>query len=315
MIDSVLLRHSSKTPVSKRILEKFRWRGETYSFRDAAGENPPCLFYRPTPYGTNYLAVEASLPKILYGHNLIVLSQPEIAQALDLLSSFATEHFGMDFNASTATVGRVDYCINFDVGTDRIHAYLKAAMEASPSRLKRLATGKIETVEFFNRQRKIYLYDKGRQCESLLKKNKISKELAASSIGLLRLESRFRNPVVVRRMLIDKLNLADQTALTVLDLGVAKTVLTEALSSFELDKQIVQVDQRIEKLQQFYGHGSKLQQLLGFLQLCDYYGQDNLVARGIVKRSSYYNHIKDLRRAGVLIYTNYHSTLPALSVR
>lgn len=315
MIDSVLLRHSLKRPLPKRILEKFKWRGETYSYRDAAGDNPPCLFYRPTPYGTNYLAVEASLPKILYGHNLIVLSQPEITQALDLLSSFATEHFGVDFNASTATVGRVDYCTNFKVGADRIHSYLKAALEASPPHLKRRVIGKIETVEFFNRQRKIYLYDKGRQCESLLKKNKISKEIAAASSGLLRLEARFRNPVVVRRMVVDKLNLADQTALTVLDLNVARTVSTEALSSFELDKQVVQVDQRIEKLQNFYGHGSKLQQLLGFLQLCDFYGQDNLVARGIVKRSSFYNHINDLRRAGVLIYTTYHTSLPALSVR
>jgi hypothetical protein len=49
--------------------------------------------------------------------------------------------------------------------------------------------------------------------------------------------------------------------------------------------------------------------------LSDFYGQDNLVSRGVIKRSAFYQHIADLRRADALIYTTYHSPLEALSVR
>ncbi len=115
-------------------------------------------------------------------------------------------------------------------------------------------------------------------------------------------------------MLVDRLNLGDRTAETILDLPVAAQVLTETLSQFELDKTIISLDRRVETLQKFFGFGSKMQQLLGFIQLCDFYGQDNLIRRGIVKRSSFYQHIGDLRRAGVLVYTTCHSELDALSV-
>jgi len=315
MIDTVLLRAAVETPLSKNILQKFRWRNERYYFRDTASANSPCLFYYPARDGKYYLSIEASLPKILFGHNLTVLNQAEITEALQILSSLATAYFGVDFDAFSASVGRIDFCINFDVGAERIYAYLRSATEARPQRLKRRIIGKIETVEFFNKQRKIYLYDKARQSQFLLRKDKIPPDVAASASGLIRLEARFSNPVVIQRLVVDHLNLTDRASRTILNSSVAKKVLSEALTQFELDKPIIMVDRRVETLQKFYGYGSKLQQLLGFMQLCDLYGQDNLISRGVVKRSAFYQHIKDLRRAGALIYTTYHSSLPALSIR
>jgi len=315
MIDTVLLRATVETPLSKNTLQKFRWRNERYYFRDAASLHSPCLFYYPSPDGKYYLSIEASLPKILFGHNIAVLTQAEIIQSLLMLSGFATANFGVDFDSFSASVGRVDFCVNFNVGPDRIYAYLRAAMEARPARLKRRVIGKIETVEFFNEQRKIYLYDKSRQSQALLRRHKISAEAAAASGGLLRLEARFSNPVIVDRMLVQRLGLCDRTAGTLLNSAIAVKVLGEALTQFGLDKSVITFDRRIEKLQAFYGFGSKLQQLLGFLQLSDFYGQDNLVSRGVIKRSAFYQHIADLRRADALIYTTYHSPLEALSVR
>lgn len=315
MNDTTVLRQSSRSPLPEKALKNFVWRGERYSYRgDAAGQNPPCLFYTPSRDGKFYLSVEASLPKLLYGHNLIVLTDAEIARALQKLSRVATEQFQTDFNALTASVARVDFCANFDVGADRIYAYLKAATGASPAHLKLRVIGKIETVEFFNDQRKIYLYDKRKQSAILLKAGKISAQAAAASEGVLRLESRFRNPVAVERLVVAKLNLPNRTAQTVLSSIVAKKVLSDALASFELDKPVATVDHRIEKIRNYYGFGMRLQQLLGFLQLCDYYGQANLVSLGIIKRSSYYECIKQLRLANALIYTTYHSSLPALSL-
>lgn len=315
MIDSVLLRQTNRSPLSKTALQKFRWRSERYYFRDAASVNSPCLFYYPSPDGEYYLSIEASLPKILFGHNIAVLTPGEIRQSLLMLSNFASANFGIDFDALRANVARVDFCVNFFVGADKIYAYLRAATEARPPRLKRRIIGKIETVEFFNEQRKIYLYDKARQSLALLRRQKISPDVAASAIGLIRLEARFNNSVVIERLVVERLNLGDRTAQTVLDSVVAMRILSEALAQFELDKPVITVDRRVEALQKFYGFGNKLQHLLGFLQLCDYYGQDNLVSRGVIKRSAYYKNISDLRCAGALIYTTYHSSLSALSIR
>lgn len=317
MIDSVLLRQEIESRPRQTVLNKFVRRGEQhYSFKDAASENSPHLFFRSAPDGRRYLSVEVSLPKLLFGHNLRLLTEAELRAALNKLSRFASERFDVEFDARAALVGRVDYCANFDVGEDKIHAYLQAAMEARPPCLKRRAIGKLETVEFFNSGRKIYLYDKNRQSTALLKRKRISTETAETARGLIRLETRFGNPVAIERMLVGRLHLPDRSATTVLNFTVARTALSEALGGFELHKPVGTIDQRIEKLQTFCGgYGRKFQQLLGFIQLCDYFGQDNLLARGIVKRASFYRYINDLRRAGALVFTTYHSPLPGLTVK
>jgi hypothetical protein len=105
MIDTALLQQAVCSPLPKKALESFVWRGERYSYREAgaAGENPPCLFYTPSRDGKFYLSVEASLPKLLYGHNLTVLTDAEITQALQKISDFATRQFRWVFNALTAS--------------------------------------------------------------------------------------------------------------------------------------------------------------------------------------------------------------------
>ncbi len=187
MIDTVLLRRASRLPLPKTALQKFKWRNDRYYFRNAPSANSPCCFYYPSPDGKYYLSIEASLPKILYGHNITVLTQTEVRQALLRLSDLATAGFEFNFDATGAQVARVDFCHNFNVGADKIHAYLRAATEARPPRLKRRVIGKIETVEFFNASRKIYLYDKSRQTAALLRQQKISPEAARSASGLIRI--------------------------------------------------------------------------------------------------------------------------------
>jgi hypothetical protein len=148
MIDTVLLRAASRTPLSRHILQKFRWRNERYYFRDASSANSPCYFYYPSADGKFYLSIEASLPKLLYGHNITVLTQTEVFQSLNIISTLATKTFKTNFDAFTAVVSRVDYGINFDVGAERIYAYLRAAMEARPPHLKRRVIGKSRSSSF-----------------------------------------------------------------------------------------------------------------------------------------------------------------------
>lgn len=324
MIDTGIFRHKYRKLPPIRNLQKFVWRGTRYSYHDGASVYSPHLFCYPLDNKCVYLSAEASLPKLLYNHNVAVLDQREIFLALEKLTEIASEKFGVFFNAFTAQVGRVDYCYNFSADSNLVHSYLSAATNACPKLLKRKILGKIETVEFFNSQRKIYLYNKERQIESLISKDKARKkdpnpallEARAAASGLIRLESRFNNSVAVQRLLVNKLKLGDRTARTLLDLDIAKKVLNDALIQFELNKPIPSFDQRIENLRSVYkSRGNRFQQLLGFIELCKYYGQDNLIDGGFIKKSSYYKNLKDLRDADALIYTDGKSFLPPLSVR
>jgi len=109
MLDTIVLCVAVATPPSRKNLQKFRWRNERYYFRDTASANSPCLFCYPSPDGKYYLSIEASLPKILFGHNIAMLTEAEIFQSLLMLSNFAAANFGVDFDALRANVARVDF--------------------------------------------------------------------------------------------------------------------------------------------------------------------------------------------------------------
>lgn len=314
MIDSVLLRQLISA-LPKTALSTFRRHGERAFFRDVDSDYSPTLFYYAAPDGKYYISVEVSLPKILFGSNVQMLGKTELTAALHAVGEFASRHFGVAFDPFTANVGRVDFCHNFAVGEDRIYSYLQAASEAEPAFLKRRIIGKIETVEFFNKSRKVYCYDKLRETERQFSKGKISKEAVEAARGILRLEARYNTTEAVKRLCANQLSLPDRQVRTLLNFEAAESVLTAALESLNLHEPVVMRDCRIEKLRQFYGYGSRLQRLVGFLQLCDVYGGDKLIALGVMKPSAYYKQRKEIRDAGALIFSSFYSTLPALSLR
>lgn len=100
----------------------------------------------------------------------------DLNRALRVIGEFAPRRFETKFDAATANVGRVDFCSNFLVSEDCIFSYPQAASEAEPAHLKRRIIGKIETVEFFNKSRKIYCYDKSRETANPFKKGKATAE-------------------------------------------------------------------------------------------------------------------------------------------
>lgn len=322
-----MLRHRLTSSPPAAALRKFTRRGERYFYHHQETDNPsdadcrsglsaPTLFYRRAADGNHYASVEASLPKILYGNNIRILDQTDLREALDSLSVFASAQFGIQFNALTADVARVDFCFNFMVGEERLHAYLFAASEAEPPRLKRRVIGKIETVEFANKRRKVYLYDKSREVEMLFRKGKTTKDVSVMAQGgLLRLEARFNKLDAVEHLARKQLLLPDRRAQTLLTLDAAKTVLTNALESFGLRHAPVETrDARVLRLQEAYGYGSKFQRLIGFMRLCEIYGNEKVVKLGIIKPSAYYRQKTELKDAGALIFSDYHSTLPALTL-
>lgn len=309
MIDSVLLRHCSL--LAPPGLPKFTRKGERAFYREENSGYSPTVYCYRAPDSKYYLSVETSLPKLLHGNNVQMLGEAEIKQSLDKLEKFASTHFEIHFDVSLATVGRIDYCRNFAVGEDLVYQYLRAAMEAEPARMKRRIIGKIETVEFSNKSSKIYLYHKQRETEQLFKKGKTTAEAVAAARGILRLEIRYNNTQAVKR-LSERLELPDIQAQTLLDLGVAESVITSALETLNLHKPIIPFDERLDKLRETYGFGSQFQRLAGFLYLCQVYGFEKLIDLGVTGRSGYYKQRKELADAGALVFSTYHKLLPAL---
>jgi hypothetical protein len=315
VIDSIFLRQIAVP--SERALRKFTRQGKRAFYRVGDGSSySPTLFHFVAPDGVQYISAEASLPKFIFGDNVQMLATgADLNRALGAVEEFASEHFGVAFNAHTANVGRIDFCYNFSVGEERIFSYLQAAAEAEPAFLKRRIIGKIETVEFFNKSRKIYCYDKSRETANLLKKGKATQETLERARGILRLEARFNTTGAVKQLALTQFGLPDYTAQTLLDFDIAEKVLTNAIESFCLHEPIVNIDSRIDKLREFYGYGPRLQRLAGFLRLCDAYGYQKVLALGIIKPSAYYKQRNEVRAAGALVFSAYCSTLPPLMMR
>lgn len=313
MFDSLLFRRESP-PLAEGVLSKFIRRGERTFYRTTDTKYSPTLFHRRADDGKYYSSIELSLPKLYFGNNIQTLKKSDLEPALLMVSEFASDHFGFEFDALTANIGRIDFQYNFLVGEDRVYAYLKAASEAEPNYLKRRIIGKIETVDFFHKSRKITLYDKFREAQNQFNKGKISKETLEMARGTLRLEVRFGTTETVKDM-GRRFNLKNIQAQTILDFDIAKSILTAAIESLCLNKPIITVDDRINKLQQKYGFSSRLQRLVGFLTLCDTFGATKLITLGVMKNSAYYKHRKEILDADALIFSNFTSQLPALIVR
>ncbi len=304
MIDSILLRIQASPPPKSALL-KFRWQNARAYYRVGDNTYSPTLFYFAAPDGKHYLSIEASLPKIIFGNNVQVLNESQLKESLKQSGAFASEHFGVPFNAFAANVGRVDSCYNFSVGENRIYSYLQAASEAEPAHLKRRLIGKIETVEFFNKSRKIYCYDKSRETANLCRKGKATAETLERARGILRLEARFSSTEVVKQLAFKQFNLSDYTAQTLLNFDIAKKVLTNAVEALSLHEPVVSIDTRVDKLQEVYGYSSKFQRLTGFIRLCDIYGYQKLLALSVMKPSAYYKQRGEVRAAGALIFSSY----------
>lgn len=317
MIDSVLLVQSYAHPLEKSVLRKFFRHGEHHIYGgedDSVERHNPRLIYYSGAHAGHYLSVQASLPKVLYNTNLRVLTDGEIDEALSIVSDYVLRETHAGFNPWTANVGRVDYCFNFQVGEERIFPYLRAAMEATPAHLKRRVIGNIETVDHYNKSRKLTLYAKKREVERQMKLGRVTEKDVKAADGVLRIEARFTAAGAVKG-LREKLGLANRTAQSLLRCRIAEHVLTGMLNELELDQAIASKAERFDRLRDCFGFGPKFQRLIGFMTMCEVYGAENLVRLDIVERASFYEQRRALQQARSWVWSPLTETLPGLHIR
>lgn len=307
MIDTVSLRHSAPLPPPSELAERGFIAKYSYASSDSERQrwrlNPPKyaetlprLTWSSSPSG-DWLTTEVSVPKFLFSTNLIQLTDANIQRGLDGISRFVSTTAGVNFDARSALVGRVDYCHNFAVGEGNKIPYLSAAAHASIPRMK---AHRIESsLAFTHSSQKILLYDKHDEVASRAKKGQASDGELRESVGLLRLEiSHFTSDAC--RRLSKSYSLPGRSADLLLHSSIAHQEIERGLKMLGLDDVTETVDARLDALREVYGETSHSRCLAGFLYFLDRYGED-FWQHGIggYKRSTYFKYRRELKNAGV----------------
>jgi replication protein CRI len=313
MIDTVTLRRGYAHSVPSEVERNFTFTGERYFFNPKPVKNCalPSLTWSAAPNGINYLSARVSVPKMLYGTNTLMVTDSDIGRALNGITDFTSSVAGVDFNAATANVARLDISYNFKVGEAETYAYLSALQKAF---IPRLTTRRIindGTVEFSNDSQKVCVYAKHAETAYLAKQGKATDEDVRRAVGDLRIEHRFLNSPALKR-LATRLKCPDRHADSLLQSGVAETVMNDTIMSLGLDKAIESGDSRLALLRERYGYGSTYQRLAGFLALCDEHGADNLVRLGIVAERTFYRQRGEVEKARAWLVSPVKKTLPPL---
>jgi hypothetical protein len=320
MFDTVAVRHAEKLP-SPVELGELGWRS---ACGHAPGKddrqkwllnlpNKPRLTWSSAPDGGAYLTAECSLPKLLYGNNILMISDDDMPSAFDSISDYVSELSGRDFDSRTALVGRLDICYNFQVGEPNVNSYISGVSGGSIPRMRRNAIND-STVRFEGKQSKVMVYGKFLEVSHLQKQGKATPEEVTASCGVLRLEtSYFKTPAIKR--LAERYGFAERIACNLLSGEVAKGELEKSMCKLNLDKPIVTQDARLEALVRSGHTGTRIENLMGFLSLLDRFGEDfYLLPELNYKRATYYKRAKACRDAGVLRSGLSHKALPALKL-
>jgi hypothetical protein len=281
------------------------------------GTNLPRFTWSKPRERESWLTVEFSAPYLVKGTNALDVDDADIAAVLDLVSDYTSQRVGVECDSRKALVGRIDYAANFPVGEESIPLYLEAALDAKVSRFC-LPYRESDTAVGLDTggSRKIQLYDKHadvlNKVESGRLEGKAAKLALASSVGVLRLESRFKTTQTVTR-LAKSLDV-ERTPETLLSSDVAGKVIAMELKKLSLDKPIEPESERFEALHEAFGNYKKVSDLLGFLAYRDRFGDNfyRLPQLGI-SRATYNRKVRLLQDAGLWLSVASNRALSALS--
>jgi hypothetical protein len=316
MFDTVIFRKLTKLLSSDELIERGfrRVRGSRVGARWAKNVevNDFCVLKLSwyEVFNKGYLTAEVSLPKLLYGNNVEMITPADIPVALENLSNLVTYHTKIYFNAARATATRLDVCFNWKTSPSDVCARLESLKTAHvPRKMCRTIESNGISIYFRNHGKKksevIVLYSKHAETANL--KPKVHDDVLRSSIGVIRLEHRYVGDMIMRKFGTDR-------AGELLCAAVAEKVINSDLKTLTLDKEIQTGDARLEILRKYCGDdGGLFRRLVPFLILCDTFGANNLVSLEFCGKSTFYELRKHLKSAGALLDTKTKRTLEPLS--
>jgi hypothetical protein len=259
-----------------------------------------------------------SVPKHLYGNNVVMVSDADMPRALAGVSRFVTEVCGFEFDAHHALVGRADYCYNFDTGEANVAAYIDAGATATLPRMDRFKINST-TVSFVTKGRVVKLYGKHAEVSQQVREGKATDDELRAAEGKTRLEVTYRRREALKR-LAERHGLEDRRAHQLLTADVAHDELGQALGLLGLDKPTRRQDTRMDTLREKYGDTKRCRALVAFVGYLDRYGEatwrkdvgGRYPAWYGYSRSTYMANVRLLKAAGV--WARVDRQLPPLSL-
>jgi len=246
------------------------------------------------------LNVEASLPKLLHGNNLMAVTQAE--EALRRLGDFVTDHVDGEIpDLGEMDYLRVDYCHNFRLGS-ALPDYVQTLGKVSFLRHRRTTDGYGGVEWWSDKGRRIRAYDKHKEILEVDKKD------VPDARGVLRFEIQLLKGTrfLQRRQKNKNLKLQD-----VLKPEIAYSCLAETLNKMCVDLRFVSQDAARNILDEPFSY-RKATRLLGFLRRLDSGSIDD--HRKSASRSAFFSDKQDLKRIGLWPPSAVPSELPGLQL-
>ena len=303
MIDTIVIKNYYQNLQNQECLLENAWfnyqkyQSSGWILNPKAGSHLPRLTLSQTPDGIHHLQAEVSIPKMLFGNNIKLPTEPEVWEGLKQISEYVTQKSGLPFDLETAVVNRVDYTKDFNVGEDQVIPIISSLAKKSIPRFDRIYFND-STVYFKSRGKtqEIKIYSKFHETIS----NKSNgKDLLNLSRGLLRLEHSFSHRDSLKKLAKD-LGYSERKAKYLLRSKVSELVLANDVkildwSNYQLEADNSQLDylQRCFTLRRAF-------LLFGFLELIRQRGENCYKDKMLgLSRNSYYRYAADCRKFGI----------------
>lgn len=275
----------------------------TWCYKEGKGSRYPYLHVFSAPDGINYVSATVSIPGLVFGSNVQLPDEVQAQQALDDLTAYVGGKIGAELDPDEAIVWNIHFARNLNGLEEDVFAKISSASNMIIPGYDR-GSYRYSTLYYHSKgvgkeggkPRTICIYGKHADC--------IRKRFPQSDIqraeGVLRLESRFKTPDAVQRLV--KALPGERRS------RKARALFRQDVSDFVLDpieKLLLNcwresvVDNSLKTLAAKYGR-RRSYTLIAFLVYLHQFGDDfyKLGELGF-SRSTYYGCLRDCRKAGI----------------
>jgi hypothetical protein len=266
-----------------------------YWHPELKGKHPHFLQYSPKRME---LKVETSLPKVLSGSNVGLLSETDLNKVLDLVSDRVSSWCGSDVpHVSEWDIrGRVDSVYAWNVGSC-VDDYLHALKSVNLSRHVSQSVDRESTLYWRNSQRVIRMYDKFRETR------------VDEAKGVLRFEVQLNHAKAEFERMA---NVKSSKVKDILKWENSRRILENYLEGIGGDLVIADEEKCLKLLTSKFG-ATKAIRLFGYIQSMRVYSRDELVRFG-VRRETVWRALRDVHLAGANVGVAKSGVLPSLTL-
>jgi len=261
--------------------------------------SPHYFSYSPDPWGE--LKIETSLPKILYGDNIDLLSNKDIPIVLDELSNRVADSFGDIPHISEWHVhGRIDAVFGWNAIWDNenhVIDYLHVFKSLELPHHYSQSVDRESTLYWRNKSRVIRMYDK----EAEIKLDK-ARGILRFEVQSNRAKSELKNTSGVESM----------KAKDILTWDNAKVILERYLGRLGTDLVVTDEEKAFRLMIKHFGY-SRARRLLGVIHAHRIFSRDELENMG-ASRKTLWREVREINSIGLSVATNESGLLPPLTL-